>query len=112
MTTTSLLRLPVVRARTGLSRSSIYARVAAGTFPRPIAIGPRAVAWASDAVNTWIATNPRVASPMPIARLESRERAEEGADPRHPGCLRQATHDLRRAEMRRRPKIQPLKMAV
>jgi prophage regulatory protein len=53
-TTTSLLRLPVVRARTGLSRSSIYARVAAGTFPRPIAIGPRAVAWPSDAVDAWI----------------------------------------------------------
>ena len=54
MTTTSLLRLPVVRARTGLSRSSIYARVAAGTFPRPIAIGPRAVAWPSDAIDAWI----------------------------------------------------------
>lgn len=53
-TTTSLLRLPVVRARTGLSRSSIYARVAAGTFPRPIAIGPRAVAWPSDAIDAWI----------------------------------------------------------
>ena len=53
-TTTSLLRLPVVRARTGLSRSSIYARVAAGTFPRPVAIGPRAVAWPSDAIDAWI----------------------------------------------------------
>ena len=53
-TTTSLLRLPTVRARTGLSRSSIYARVAAGTFPRPVAIGPRAVAWPSDAIDAWI----------------------------------------------------------
>jgi prophage regulatory protein len=53
-TTTSLLRLPTVRARTGLSRSSIYARVAAGTFPRPISIGPRAVAWPSDAIDAWI----------------------------------------------------------
>jgi len=53
MTTTSLLRLPVVRARTGLSRSSIYARVAAGTFPRPIAIGPRAVAWEKFLALDW-----------------------------------------------------------
>jgi hypothetical protein len=29
-------------------------RVAAGTFTRPIAIGPRAVAWPSDAIDAWI----------------------------------------------------------
>jgi len=45
---------PRTPSRSGLSRSSIYARVAAGTFPRPIAIGPRAVAWPSDAIDAWI----------------------------------------------------------
>ena len=29
-------RLPAVKARTGLSRSTIYLRIAEGTFPRPI----------------------------------------------------------------------------
>jgi prophage regulatory protein len=32
----SILRRKQVQARTGLSRSTIYARIAAGTFPRPI----------------------------------------------------------------------------
>ena len=34
-----------VEARTGLSRSTIYARVKVGTFPAPVSLGPRAVGW-------------------------------------------------------------------
>lgn len=49
-------RLPVVVHRTGLSRSSIYARVALGTFPRPIPLGTsRVVAWLGADVDEWIA---------------------------------------------------------
>lgn len=55
-----LLRLPEVRARTGLSRSSIYAFIARGDFPAPVSLGARAVAWPSDAISAWIAA--RVAS--------------------------------------------------
>jgi prophage regulatory protein len=43
--TDSLLRLPDVRARTGLSSSSISRREAAGTFPRRVRIGENSVAW-------------------------------------------------------------------
>ena len=50
----SILRLPVVKSRTGLSRSSIYARVAEGNFPRPIALGGRAVGWIESEVQQWI----------------------------------------------------------
>jgi prophage regulatory protein len=49
-----LLRLPAVRAKVGLCRSSIYDRVAKGTFPKPINLGSRAVAWASTDVDRWI----------------------------------------------------------
>ena len=49
-----ILRLPKVEARTGLSRSSIYVRVAKGTFPPPIRLGPRAVGWLESEVNQWI----------------------------------------------------------
>lgn len=49
-----ILRLPEVKARTGLSRSSIYAGIQAGTFPKPIKLGPRAVGWPSDTVDKWI----------------------------------------------------------
>ena len=39
------LRLPEVMKRPGLSRSTIYVRVAAVCFPRPVARGGRAVGW-------------------------------------------------------------------
>lgn len=50
-----LLRLPAVKARVGLCRSTIYGKVADGTFPAPVSLGPRAVAWDSRAVDAWIA---------------------------------------------------------
>ena len=50
----TFLRLPQVMARTGLSRSGIYAAIAEGTFPAQIPLGMRAVGFDSDAVNHWI----------------------------------------------------------
>lgn len=50
----SLLRLPEVRARTGLSRSEIYRREALGQFPRRISLGARSVAWPLDEIESWI----------------------------------------------------------
>ena len=50
----TILRLPVVIARTGLSRSSIYLRISMGTFPSPIALGGRAVGWIEDEIQTWL----------------------------------------------------------
>lgn len=67
-TTVALERLPVVLHRTGLSSSEIYRRIAAGTFPRPLKLGPRASAWDCREVDAWIE-----------ARLEERQ-AAGGAD--------------------------------
>lgn len=39
-----ILRLPAVKDRTGLSRSSVYEKIATGDFPKPISLGARAVA--------------------------------------------------------------------
>ena len=50
----SLLRLHAVKARTGLSRSSIYAMVAAGEFPAQIPIGKRAVGFIESEIDGWI----------------------------------------------------------
>lgn len=52
---TSILRLPAVKARTGLSRSTIYLRVSEGTFPTPVSLGGRAVGWVEDEIQTWLA---------------------------------------------------------
>ena len=52
---TTFLRLSAVLARTGLSRSEVYRRIAAGTFPPSVKIGARACAWSSREVDAWIA---------------------------------------------------------
>lgn len=49
----ALIRLPSVTAATGLSRSEIYRRVSAGTFPAPTKLGPRASAWPEHEVMAW-----------------------------------------------------------
>jgi len=52
--THTILRLPAVKARTGLSRSTIYLRIADGSFPRPVSLGGRAVGWIEAEVNDWL----------------------------------------------------------
>lgn len=49
-----LIRLPGVKQETSLSRSSIYAKMADGSFPRSIPLGKRAVAWIEEEVQGWI----------------------------------------------------------
>jgi len=50
-----LIRLPKVKQTTGLSKSTIYARIAEGTFPKQIPIGPRLVVWVESDIQNWIA---------------------------------------------------------
>lgn len=52
---TKLLRLPQVKESTGLSKSSIYARIAEGTFQKQISIGQRLVVWLESDIQNWIA---------------------------------------------------------
>ncbi len=54
MPTINIYRLPQVIAKTGLSRSSIYAMVAAGRFPKQIKLGPRRVGWVESEIVDWI----------------------------------------------------------
>lgn len=49
-----LLRLPSVEDLTGVRRSGIYAGVKAGTFPAPVKLSARAVAWRSSDISAWI----------------------------------------------------------
>lgn len=49
----AFLRLPEVKALTGLSRSTIYAQMAAGAFPLCINIGARSVAWLKSEILAW-----------------------------------------------------------
>ena len=56
-----LLRLPQVKATTGLSKSSIYARISEGTFPKQIPLGPRLVVWVESDIQNWISEQVSVA---------------------------------------------------
>lgn len=61
----TVLRRREVEARVGLKKSDLYARMAAGEFPRPIPLGTRAVGWLEDEVDAWV-----------TARVAERERRQ------------------------------------
>ena len=54
----SILRLPAVQKRTGLSRSSIYRRINEGTFPRQVKLGGgskgRAIGFLDSEISDWL----------------------------------------------------------
>lgn len=60
-----ILRLPEVKTCSGLSRSTIYSRIAEGTFPKPVSLGGRAVGWLESEIRDWQAQ--RIAASRPAA---------------------------------------------
>ena len=82
---TRFLRLPEVLVRTGLSRSTIYVRLAAGCFPQPVSMGGRAVGWIEAEVDEWV--RERIAE----SRFEGGRAGERGeAERRIPEASRRA----------------------
>jgi len=59
MTETILLRMPQVEAATGLKKTALYQRMKDGTFPEPVRLGPRSVAWPKALVQRWIDERPQ-----------------------------------------------------
>ena len=49
-----IIRLPAVEVKTGLKHSAIYQKMAEGTFPRPVPLGPKAVGWVEAEIDRWI----------------------------------------------------------
>ena len=50
-----MLRRSEVESVTGLSKTTIYEGMAAGTFPRSTRIGVKAVAWPESVIKAWLA---------------------------------------------------------
>ncbi|MHB1292589.1 MAG: helix-turn-helix transcriptional regulator [Sulfuricella sp.] len=46
----TIYRLPAVKSESGLSRSTIYLRIAQGLWTKPVSLGARAVGWPSGEV--------------------------------------------------------------
>jgi prophage regulatory protein len=50
-----IIRLKTVLGRTGLSRSTIYRKIAEGTFPPQIRISTNGAGWRESDISRWIA---------------------------------------------------------
>ncbi|TGT85415.1 MULTISPECIES: AlpA family phage regulatory protein [unclassified Mesorhizobium] len=50
-----IVRLRTVLARTGLSRSTMYRKIAEGTFPAQIKISVNGAGWRESDINLWVA---------------------------------------------------------
>jgi prophage regulatory protein len=61
-----LIKLKEVMDCTGLGRSTIYNYIADETFPKPVSLGARAVAWVEGEVQDWI-----------LERIEERDSLED-----------------------------------
>ena len=46
----TILRLPAVKSESGLSRSTLYLRIAQGLWTKPISLGGRSVGWPASEV--------------------------------------------------------------
>lgn len=53
-----IIRLKTVLDRTGLSRSTMYRKIAEGTFPGQVPISLHGAGWYESAINRWIADPP------------------------------------------------------
>jgi prophage regulatory protein len=52
--TPRILRIKAVLALTGLTRSPLYRKMDAGTFPKNTRIGTRCVGWRESAISEWL----------------------------------------------------------
>lgn len=78
----SIMRIPKVKSVSGLSRSTIYLRIAQGLWTKPVSLGPRAVGWPSEEVEAINAARIAGKSDEEVRRLvtrleEARKNCEE-----------------------------------
>lgn len=69
-TTERIIRLKTVLDRTGLSRSTVYRKIAEGTFPLQVKISVHGAGWHKSAINRWIADPQTI-----VKRSQRNERA-------------------------------------
>ena len=93
-----LLRLTEVLATTAIGgTSTLYDWMDQGEFPRPVALGPRAVAWREDDVLAWI----ELRKPRGSDGRTS-ERVAEGKNSEQPASKENERRSPRRPAIRRR----------
>jgi prophage regulatory protein len=83
-----MIKLLGVTKKTALGKSSIYEAITEGTFPAPIRLGPRAVAWVEDEIDAWLE-----------ARIAQRDQAKP---PKHASRIAADKQDERHAHRKSR----------
>jgi len=77
----TILRRKQVQSRVGLSRSTLYLRIAQGVFTHPVSLGARAVGWPAHEVAALnaarIAGKPETEIRVLVAKLEAARAATE-----------------------------------
>lgn len=53
-----IIRLKTVLDRTGLSRSTVYRKIAEGTFPPQLRISVNGAGWSETEINRWVSNPP------------------------------------------------------
>lgn len=49
-----LLRLRAVTERVGMSKATLYRKIADGSFPKPVSIGGPSVRWRASDIDAWM----------------------------------------------------------
>jgi predicted DNA-binding transcriptional regulator AlpA len=70
----AFFRMREVQRITGLSRPTLYRRIAASRFPPPVHLGGRACGWPCAALNAWIADPDGYRSPQAAPEMQPRRR--------------------------------------
>lgn len=65
------IRLPEVLRIVGLSKSEIWRRIQAGTFPTPIKLGDRATRFELGEVQAWASARLAERPPRPVAPADT-----------------------------------------
>ncbi|MBL6748953.1 MAG: AlpA family phage regulatory protein [Nevskia sp.] len=74
----TIMRLSAVKKATGLSRTTIYVRSRAGTFPAPISIGGNRIGWRESEIKSWIeARSSEPDNPLKIDTPASTNKAKQ-----------------------------------
>jgi prophage regulatory protein len=73
-----IVRLNTVLTRTGLSRSTIYRKIAEGTFPAQLRISVNGAGWRESDIDRW------VANPVAWRPVQDADDAKQGRGAPHP----------------------------
>ena len=79
----AFFRIRDVLRITSLSRPTLYRRIAARRFPRPVHLGGRACGWSSAALQKWISDPEGYLAPEAVGSLVSRKRGRPRNYPVH-----------------------------